>query len=361
MLYDETMRSLVIFAGQMNKDYLSDFYVYDIAADRVIEVCKDYNKQGGPEAGFTQRATISSRGREIYVLSGLVKDRALGAETVKNSFWVFKLPGQDQMDAIRDVQYALANAKTSGSIGSLKSIMSHGRSLSEQFVQGIDRADGTSRSGSTRRKVGNDDGHGRRDLGRGNSGRTSGSAHESASTANMIFSGTGTSSSSTRTMQTRGSSAAGAGSSNKRTNSTRSGSPPSFHPGRVNNDLVGSYTTSQGVAPNGREGAIPGISPANSIPSIHRRPSLSGDHPDDSTEPMSLAYVLSDQGSWQKIFQNSSPELGEPSEPEPAPRYAHQLVYDDINEVQYLFGGNPGEQGNMSKRLDDFWELRLYR
>lgn len=61
MLYDETMRGLVIFAGQMNKDYLSDFYVYDIAADRVIEVCKDYNKQGGPEAGFTQRATISSR------------------------------------------------------------------------------------------------------------------------------------------------------------------------------------------------------------------------------------------------------------------------------------------------------------
>ncbi|KAF9987341.1 hypothetical protein BGZ65_004099 [Modicella reniformis] len=60
-----------------------------------------------------------------------------------------------------------------------------------------------------------------------------------------------------------------------------------------------------------------------------------------------------ESGSWQKIFQNSD----EPSEPEP--RYAHQLVYDDVNEVQYLFGGNPGEQG--SKRLDDFWELRLYR
>ncbi|KAF9147139.1 Muskelin 1, intracellular mediator containing kelch motif [Linnemannia schmuckeri] len=282
MLYDETMRSLVIFAGQMNKDYLSDFYVYDIAADRVIEVCKDYNKQGGPEAGFTQRATISSRGREIYVLSGLVKDRALGAETVKNSFWVFKLPGQDQMDAIRDVQYALANARTSGSIGSLKSIMSHGRQLSEHFEQDVDRADGISHSGSTRRKIGDDDGHGRRDLDRRSSGRTSGTGHESPSTADMTFSGRDTFS--TRTMQTRSSSAGGAG-----------------------------------------------------------------------------TYVLSDQGSWQKIFQNSSPELGEPSEPEPAPRYAHQLVYDDINEVQYLFGGNPGEQGNMSKRLDDFWELRLYR
>ncbi|ORZ16107.1 Muskelin N-terminus-domain-containing protein, partial [Lobosporangium transversale] len=162
MLYDNVTRSLVIFAGQMNKDYLSDFYVYDIAADRVIEVCKDYNKQGGPEAGFTQRATVSPRCREIYVLSGLVKDRTLGAET---------------------------------------------------FIQ---------------------------------------KHHES------------------------------------------------------------------------------------------------------------WAYLF-DHGSWQKIFQNSSSEAGDPNESEPVPRYAHQLVYDDVNEVQYLFGGNPGEQGNMSKRLDDFWELRLYR
>lgn len=358
MLYDETMRSLVIFAGQMNKDYLSDFYVYDIAADRVIEVCKDYNKQGGPEAGFTQRATISSRGREIYVLSGLVKDRALGAETVKNSFWVFKLPGQDQMDAIRDVQYALANAKTSGSIGSLKSIMSLGRSLSGQSEQNTDRTDGASRFSSTRRKIRNDDGHGHRDIGRRSSGRTSGSAHESSSTADMAFSGADASS---RTIQTRSSSAAGAGSNNKRTNSTRSGSPSSFHPARANSYLMDSYSTSHGVVPNGREGAVPGISSANFIPNMHRRSSLTRTRPDDLAEPMSLAYVLSDQGSWQKVFQNSSPELGEPSEPEPAPRYAHQLVYDDINEVQYLFGGNPGEQGNMSKRLDDFWELRLYR
>ncbi|KAG0372239.1 hypothetical protein BGX24_000520 [Mortierella sp. AD032] len=356
MLYDETMRSLVIFAGQMNKDYLSDFYVYDIAADRVIEVCKDYNKQGGPEAGFTQRATISSRGREIYVLSGLVKDRALGAETVKNSFWVFKLPGQDQMDAIRDVQYALANAKASGSIGSLKSIMSHGRSLSGQFEHDVDRTDGSSRSGSTRRKIEEDDGESRREMS-SSSRRSSGRA--SGSTADMSFSAADTAS--TRTMQTRSSSATGSGSSNKRINSSRSGSPLSFHPARANNDLSGSYSSSHGVAPNGREGAVPGISSASPIPSMHRRASLTRPHPDDPTEPMSLAYVLSDQGSWQKIFQNSSPELGEPSEPEPAPRYAHQLVYDDINEVQYLFGGNPGEQGNMSKRLDDFWELRLYR
>ncbi|KAF9933335.1 hypothetical protein FBU30_005738 [Linnemannia zychae] len=353
MLYDETMRSLVIFAGQMNRDYLSDFYVYDIAADRVIEVCKDYNKQGGPEAGFTQRATISSRGREIYVLSGLVKDRALGAEKVKNSFWVFKLPGQDQMDAIRDVQFALANAKTSGSIGSLKNIMNHGRSLSEPSEQTNDYIYG-SRTGSTRRRT--MEGEGQNYCDEGSTGRKSlgrnGSVHDSSSTASD--------SSSTRTMQTRSSSASGAGSSNKQINNAGPGSP-SFHSTRPSNDLLGSPSSSHGVAPNGREGAIPGISPANSIPSSQHRQPFSRTQPDAIHEPMSLAYVLSDQGSWQKIFQNSSPELGEPSEPEPAPRYAHQLVYDDINEVQYLFGGNPGEQGNMSKRLDDFWELRLYR
>ncbi|KAF9582337.1 hypothetical protein BGW38_000326, partial [Lunasporangiospora selenospora] len=53
-------------------------------------------------------------------------------------------------------------------------------------------------------------------------------------------------------------------------------------------------------------------------------------------EPTPLAYVLSDQGSWQKIFQNANSDIGEPGEPEPVPRYAHQLVYDDVNEVQYL-------------------------
>ncbi|KAG0343380.1 hypothetical protein BG005_002456, partial [Podila minutissima] len=311
MLYDEMMRGLVIFAGQMNKDYLSDFYVYDIAADRVIEVCKDYNKQGGPEAGFTQRATISSRGREVYVLSGLVKDRALGAEKVKNSFWVFRLPGQDQMDAIRDVQHALQNARSTGSIGSLKSIMNHGRSLSEQYDQ--EGGDGPSHSSSSRPSTSRRKIHNEKNLGQ------------------------------TGTRPRRG--------------SARSGSSSESLPAASN--------------PASEDGASRNVRIQNAMDSV-RRPNMRGvrkqalspattSSESPSNEPMSLAYVLSDHGSWQKIFQNSNPELGEPSEPEPVPRYAHQLVYDDVNEVQYLFGGNPGEHGNSSKRLDDFWELRLFR
>lgn len=44
---------------------------------------------------------------------------------------------------------------------------------------------------------------------------------------------------------------------------------------------------------------------------------------------------------------------------EPCPRYAHQLVYDTVNKVHYLFGGNPGRNTAPNVRLDDFWILYL--
>ena len=58
----------------------------------------------------------------------------------------------------------------------------------------------------------------------------------------------------------------------------------------------------------------------------------------------------------------------------PPPRYAHQLVYDHIRKVHFLFGGNPGhnhsvrgrkgdanEESGSAVRLDDFWSLELVR
>eukprot|EP00128_Syssomonas_multiformis_P002301 Colp12_sorted_trinity150504_noHs@9762 len=82
---------LYIFAGQRNKDYLSDFYIYNIDTDTVVEMTKDSSKQGGPDAGFTQRATIDTESNEVYVLSGLMKDKTTQAESVKNSFWVYNI------------------------------------------------------------------------------------------------------------------------------------------------------------------------------------------------------------------------------------------------------------------------------
>lgn len=46
---------------------------------------------------------------------------------------------------------------------------------------------------------------------------------------------------------------------------------------------------------------------------------------------------------------------------EPCPRFAHQLVFDHIHKVHYLFGGNPGKFSVPKMRLDDFWSLKLSR
>ncbi|ORX89838.1 hypothetical protein K493DRAFT_64679 [Basidiobolus meristosporus CBS 931.73] len=94
MLFDPKERQLYIFAGQRNKDYLSDFYVYDVDEDVIHEKSKDYWKQGGLDAGFTQRATLDVDLREFYVLSGLMKERVTSQDTVKNSFWVYHLKSE---------------------------------------------------------------------------------------------------------------------------------------------------------------------------------------------------------------------------------------------------------------------------
>ena len=58
MLYNKKSSKLYIFAGQRYKDYLSDFLTYDVENDVVDEICRDSSRVGGPDAGFTQRATF---------------------------------------------------------------------------------------------------------------------------------------------------------------------------------------------------------------------------------------------------------------------------------------------------------------
>ena len=44
-----------------------------------------------PAAGFTQRATIDHELNEIYILSGLSKEKDKRDDNVKNSFWVYSI------------------------------------------------------------------------------------------------------------------------------------------------------------------------------------------------------------------------------------------------------------------------------
>ncbi|KAI8047413.1 Muskelin N-terminus-domain-containing protein [Gilbertella persicaria] len=153
MLFDQTNRSLYVFAGQRGKDYLSDLYRYDVDQDMVTEIAQDYTKDAGPDAGFNQRATIDAALEELYVLSGY--KRNTNSDVVKNA----------------------------------------------------------------------------------------------------------------------------------------------------------------------------------------------------------LGFSIK-QNEWHKIYQNENKKT---SLLEPCPRYAHQMVYDAVHRVQYIFGGNPGDNSNPSKRLNDFWELRLVK
>lgn len=92
MLFNSKSRELYILAGQRHQEHLSDFYIYQLDTDSVIEVARDYSKVGGPEAGFTQRATIDVESSEIYLFSGLIRDKkSPTAETVKNAFWNYSM------------------------------------------------------------------------------------------------------------------------------------------------------------------------------------------------------------------------------------------------------------------------------
>ncbi|KAK7061161.1 Muskelin 1, intracellular mediator containing kelch motif [Halocaridina rubra] len=93
MLFHSGSRQLYILAGQRNKEYLTDFFTYNIDSDTVTYISDGTKKDSAsvPAAGFTQKATIDSQLNEIHVLSGLSKDKEKREENVRNSFWVYDI------------------------------------------------------------------------------------------------------------------------------------------------------------------------------------------------------------------------------------------------------------------------------
>ncbi|XP_011301120.1 muskelin [Fopius arisanus] len=95
MLFNPVDRKLYISAGQRSKEYLNDFFTYEVDTNMVEHISvTDFGGQDSshtPAAGYTQRATIDPLLGEIYVLSGLSKDKDKREENVQNSFWVYKI------------------------------------------------------------------------------------------------------------------------------------------------------------------------------------------------------------------------------------------------------------------------------
>ncbi|RUS82092.1 hypothetical protein EGW08_010137 [Elysia chlorotica] len=89
MLFHPVRRVLYIFAGQRSKDYLNDFLSYQVDT-KEVKVVSDGKSKDSCQAGFTQRATLDPDLNEIYVFSGLSRDKEK-RDNVKNSFWVYDI------------------------------------------------------------------------------------------------------------------------------------------------------------------------------------------------------------------------------------------------------------------------------
>ncbi|KAI3652008.1 hypothetical protein MP228_003311 [Amoeboaphelidium protococcarum] len=111
MLLDHQDRKLYIFAGQRMKDYLGDFYVYDIDSGALVELTREASKQGGPDCGFTQRATLNIMQKELYVFSGLMREKNSNQDTVKNTLWMYNITQNKWSRISNDDATAMAEGK----------------------------------------------------------------------------------------------------------------------------------------------------------------------------------------------------------------------------------------------------------
>ncbi|XP_053614585.1 muskelin isoform X2 [Plodia interpunctella] len=88
MLFHPIQRRLYIFAGQRNKEHLLDLWWWDVADGSCRALCVATCASPPPAAGFTQRATLDPDTDEMFVLSGMSKEKD---KRVYNTLWVFSL------------------------------------------------------------------------------------------------------------------------------------------------------------------------------------------------------------------------------------------------------------------------------
>ena len=121
-------RQIWILGGQRGASatFLADMYTYNLATGAVREVSRN-TAHNGPEAAFTQRATIDVAAREISVFIGLIGSRN---ERKRSAFWIYSIPrsswrkvyqyegGKRSEFASEAITGALANTQALGLYGS---------------------------------------------------------------------------------------------------------------------------------------------------------------------------------------------------------------------------------------------------
>ncbi|XP_062529883.1 muskelin isoform X2 [Bombyx mori] len=87
MLFHPVQRRLYIFAGQRNKEHLLDLWWYEVGSGACGALCR-CGAAPPPAAGFTQRATLDPDTDQMFVLSGMSKEKE---KRVYNTLWVLSL------------------------------------------------------------------------------------------------------------------------------------------------------------------------------------------------------------------------------------------------------------------------------
>ncbi|KAI8457363.1 hypothetical protein BY996DRAFT_6430530 [Phakopsora pachyrhizi] len=86
-------------------------------------------------------------------------------------------------------------------------------------------------------------------------------------------------------------------------------------------------------------------------------------HLDSTTKAGANSEIMSSEfwrwrisdGKWSKVVMMAEVDgMGAPP-----PRFAHQMVFDELTKYHYVFGGNPADNDNEPNRLGDFWRLKL--
>jgi len=69
---------------------LSDIFSYNITKN-TIGLYRDYSHSGGPHPGFAHPSNIDPERQEIYVMSGMTREKGSATSSVKNMVWVYNI------------------------------------------------------------------------------------------------------------------------------------------------------------------------------------------------------------------------------------------------------------------------------
>ncbi|XP_012154161.1 muskelin 1 isoform X2 [Megachile rotundata] len=348
MVFDSSAELIYLFGGWDGNQDLSDLWSYSIATNKWTIICKDTEAVGGPSARSCHKMCLDPERRQLFTLGRYLDAQCRVPENLKSDFYVYDIESNKWTQISEDT----------GAVGGPQLIFDHQMSMDVEkrtiYVFG---------------------------------GRILVSTTNSTE---PVFSGLYSYHIPTGTWTRLACDSARPCPPNVPAVTSRAGHSMLFHSGsrklyiltgqRGKEDLSDFFTYEVDTnhiehifndfgAKDSNHVPMAGFTQRATIdPELGEIYVLSGLSKDqvkrsDSVQHSFWVYNIK-KNRWSCIYRNDN--IGEKywskmQDFEPCPRFAHQLVYDHVKKVHFLFGGNPGRACLPNLRLDDFWQLKLCR